>query len=239
MKFALVSDIHLEFGDYAVPEVDANVLINCGDLATANSKAGIEWLRKAGEVYEKVLFVPGNHEFYGGEYHEELERLKTFIGRMNRVELMHNAMTFIGNVRIIGTTLWTNGEKRVLSDFYVIRWGNELFSVDKARELHRQQVKFLRNMLAAKHTGPTVVMTHHAPIPECVHPRFIGSDINCMFHANLNKLIAEHKIDFWLHGHMHDFRDLEYEGTRILCNPRGYARYENTEGYEPYLFTVR
>jgi hypothetical protein len=26
----------------------------------------------------------------------------------------------------------------------------------------------------------------------------------------------------WIHGHMHDPFDYEINGTRVICNPRGY-----------------
>ena len=28
----------------------------------------------------------------------------------------------------------------------------------------------------------------------------------------------------WLHGHTHDSFDYRINGTRVVCNPRGYAR---------------
>ena len=27
----------------------------------------------------------------------------------------------------------------------------------------------------------------------------------------------------WVHGHMHESYDYEVYGTRVVCNPRGYA----------------
>ena len=28
----------------------------------------------------------------------------------------------------------------------------------------------------------------------------------------------------WIHGHTHDSFDYQVQGTRVLCNPRGYAK---------------
>jgi hypothetical protein len=31
-------------------------------------------------------------------------------------------------------------------------------------------------------------------------------------------------VQLWIHGHTHDSFDYRLNGTRVLCNPRGYAR---------------
>jgi hypothetical protein len=31
-------------------------------------------------------------------------------------------------------------------------------------------------------------------------------------------------VQLWIHGHTHDSFDYLLNGTRIVCNPRGYAR---------------
>jgi Icc-related predicted phosphoesterase len=30
-------------------------------------------------------------------------------------------------------------------------------------------------------------------------------------------------INLWVHGHIHDSMDYNVKGTRVICNPRGYA----------------
>jgi hypothetical protein len=42
------------------------------------------------------------------------------------------------------------------------------------------------------------------------------------------RLRAEHLLDgdraqLWIHGHTHDSFDYVCNGTRVVCNPRGYA----------------
>lgn len=32
------------------------------------------------------------------------------------------------------------------------------------------------------------------------------------------------RVALWIHGHTHDSFDYTVEGTRVLCNPRGYAK---------------
>jgi len=37
-------------------------------------------------------------------------------------------------------------------------------------------------------------------------------------------LIDGLRADLWIHGHTHDSFDYVLKGTRVLCNPRGYAK---------------
>ena len=32
------------------------------------------------------------------------------------------------------------------------------------------------------------------------------------------------RVQLWIHGHMHDSFDYNVNGTRVVCNPRGYVR---------------
>ena len=47
------------------------------------------------------------------------------------------------------------------------------------------------------------------------------------------------KVRLWVHGHMHDSFDYAVNGTRIVCNPRGYIKQGVTENamFDP-AFTI-
>ena len=32
------------------------------------------------------------------------------------------------------------------------------------------------------------------------------------------------RVQLWVHGHTHDTFDYAIRGTRVICNPRGYAK---------------
>jgi Icc-related predicted phosphoesterase len=42
-------------------------------------------------------------------------------------------------------------------------------------------------------------------------------------------------VDLWIHGHIHESMDYAVEGTRVLCNPRGYRPPNENPGFEPDL----
>ncbi len=67
-------------------------------------------------------------------------------------------------------------------------------------------------------------MTHHAPSPLSVHPRYAGSPLNAAFVSDLSRVAGGGRAALWIHGHTHDSFDYDLGGTRVVCNPRGYAK---------------
>ena len=114
-----------------------------------------------------------------------------------------------------------------MRDFSRIRLhedGSELFTPDHAAALFRRDAAWLESRLTQPHEGPTVVITHHAPSRRSIHPRFADSPMNACFVSDAEYLIRPQRAALWIHGHTHDSFDYEVNGTRVLCNARGYAR---------------
>jgi hypothetical protein len=83
---------------------------------------------------------------------------------------------------------------------------------------------WLTRKLSEHFDGPTVVVTHHGPSTRSIHPRFAGSPLNNGFVSNVESLMDAQRVALWVHGHTHDSFDYAVRGTRVVCNPRGYAR---------------
>jgi hypothetical protein len=99
-----------------------------------------------------------------------------------------------------------------------------LFSPDDCVALFNRHAGWLEARLAEPYAGPTVVITHHAPSPKSIHPRFAGSSLNACFASDAERLLDGSRARLWIHGHMHDSFDYCVNRTRVVCNPRGYAR---------------
>jgi hypothetical protein len=116
--------------------------------------------------------------------------------------------------------------KAFLPDYKLIRMRGKQFSPSMGIDLHYQNIDWLESALAKPFDGKTVVITHHAPHPQSIHPRFNLSPINAAFVSDLSRLMG--KADVWVHGHMHDSFDYTVHNnggqTRVLVNPRGYVR---------------
>ena len=148
----------------------------------------------------------------------------------------------IDGVRFLGSTLWTDfllfggGDARgaamvsarhLIRDFSRIRTGDAedaLFTPENSVELCQRHAAWLDRRLEAMHAGPTVVITHHAPSPQSIHPRFADSLLSACFVSNVEHLLSVERTQLWIHGHTHDSFDYTVHGTRVVCNPRGYVK---------------
>lgn len=104
MKLYVLSDLHLEFSTFEPFKTDADVVVLAGDIGKGTS--GIEWARNAFPDKE-IVYVPGNHEFYGTQRPETLAGMR-IAAQKNGVHLLDKDELVIGNVHFLGCTLWTD-----------------------------------------------------------------------------------------------------------------------------------
>jgi Icc-related predicted phosphoesterase len=89
----------------------------------------------------------------------------------------------------------------------------------------------LAKSLSQPFSGKTVVVTHHSPSSRSVAQRFAQDLLTPAFASNLEEMMGSHRVALWIHGHMHDPFDYEIFGTRVVCNPRGYAPFALTPSF--------
>ncbi|HJW11090.1 MAG TPA: metallophosphoesterase [Albitalea sp.] len=249
MKLNILSDLHLGFGAFDTPQTDADVVVLAGDISRPREAAA--WALR---LEKPVLLVLGNHEFYGGSIHGAAEELKQLCAG-TQVHVLDMTELVIGRVRFLGATLWTDfalfgkgdpmtaamAEARVLiRDFSRIRAADAtsaVFTPEDSVALFKRHAAWLADRLAAPHDGPTVVVTHHAPSRRSIHPRFADSRLNTCFVSDAEHLLGAHRARLWIHGHTHDSFDYRANGTRVVCNPRGYAKGGVNENplFDPHL----
>ena len=240
MKLHIVSDLHLEFDPgWALPATDADVLVLAGDI-----HPGLKSMSAFTKVGKPVLFVPGNHEFYGEQMKGLTAAMRLYAGACH-VTLLDCDQTVIRGVRFLGATLWTdfalNGANEVeaalqeadrhMNDYVSIRYGEGWLTPLETVHAHRAARAWLEARLAEPFDGPTVVITHHAPHPGSIHPRYRGNALNPSFASDLDPLMGKARL--WIHGHTHASSDYVVNGTRVICNPKGY-RNENPD-FQPRL----
>ena len=102
--------------------------------------------------------------------------------------------------------------------------GESPFTPEASAALFKRHAGWLESKLAEPYAGPSVVITHHAPSRKSIHPRFANSLMNACFVSDAERLIDGSRTRLWIHGHTHDSFDYLVNGTRVLCNPRGYAK---------------
>jgi predicted phosphodiesterase len=235
MKLHVLSDLHLSLAGMAVPDTDADVVVLAGDIARPDTACA--W---AHQIRKPAIYVAGNHEFYNGDLQGTLSELRCHGAGSELHVLECDAWTF-GGVRFLGATLWSDfrifgdeptrassmaGAAKLIRDFQRISVDPErsrLFTPQDSRALFDRTAAWLDARLQQAFDGPTVVITHHAPSPQSIHPRFAGSLLNGCFVSNLEHLMGGERVRLWIHGHTHDSFDYTVRGTRVLCNPRGYV----------------
>jgi len=233
MKLQILSDLHLGFGDLSLPDTDADAIILAGDIG--RPRQSIQW---AYALRKPVLYVPGNHEFYGGVLEQVISELKG-LARGTQIHVLDDDEVELGGVRFLGSTMWTDmklfgdGPDQALSvraawqymrDFTLIRMHDgKLFTPHDMVERFNRHITWLEKHLDAPSARPTVVITHHAPSRRSIHPEFANSLINAAYIADLERLFEEARVRLWVHGHTHNSFDYRVNGTRVVCNPRGYA----------------
>ena len=236
MKLNILSDLHLSRCALAIPQNDADAVVLAGDIA--RPREAVAW---AADFAKPVLYVPGNHEFYGASIAGAVAELKQLCSGTG-IRVLDNDEVDLSGVRFLGTTLWTDfmlfgeGEERAaamreaqlhMRDFSRIsvdEAGEEPFTPAASAALFDAHVGWLKRKLAEPHDGPTVVITHHAPSRKSIHPRFAGSLLNACFVSDAEHMVESSGARLWIHGHTHDSFDYRLNGTRLVCNPRGYAK---------------
>lgn len=236
LRLNILSDLHLRQGGLAPPRTSTDAVILAGDVA--RPEQAIAWAR---EFHRPVIYVPGNHEFYGSSLPAALAQLQS-LATGTDIHVLDRQVLVLDGVRFLGATLWTDfmlaGEglareramaeaTRLVRDFSVIdstEHPGTKFTPLESIQVFRQHAEWLRQRLAEAFDGPTVVITHHAPSPRSIHPRFAGSLLNGAFVSDLEPLMGRERVVLWVHGHTHDSFDYTVRGTRVICNPRGYAR---------------
>jgi predicted phosphodiesterase len=252
MKLQILSDLHLDVADLAITQTDADLVVLAGDIA--RPARACAWAKGLGKP---VVYVAGNHEFYGNALEATIDELRAELAGTN-VHFLEADEQIIEGVRFLGTTLWTDfllfgdserGDmavaqaKVMMRDFSRIRVGSpteRCFQPQDAAALFARNASWLRTKLAQPFDGATVVVTHHSPSPKSIHPRFSGSLINACFVSDAQSLLSADRVKLWIHGHTHDSFDYVVNGTRVLCNPRGYSKHgaNENQAFDPTLVVV-
>jgi predicted phosphohydrolase len=238
MRAHLLSDLHTGHHPYGAAEVCGDVLLLPGDISDGATfsvaTVGARYLAEG----KPVLYTPGNHEFYGSRYPQGLRHLHRQC-RAAGITLLHNRTVVIDGVRFIGATLWTDfqlygAQNQAVSEFHA-KFGISDFSCifdGRGRVItpamtafwHAKSRRILEARLAEPFDGPTVVMTHHAPDEQSVHPRWRGHKVNPAFASDLRALIRKYQPALWVHGHTHDSFHYLVGKTPVVANPQGYVK---------------
>ncbi len=248
MKIFPFSDLHIEFGspDIKIPDVD--IVVIAGDVGTGNK--GVRWIKE--HIKETpVIYVLGNHEYYGNKYPGLLNKLKTETNGTN-ITILENEIVLMWNVIFYGATLWTDfelfGQSRIagyeceqfMTDFRKIRIEPEYSKIrsEDLIRIHRKSLNWLTEILSRFSDKTNIVVSHHGPSIKSAPETNRNDLVTAAFASNLENIIETQKPHLWIHGHFHNSSDYMINDCRIICNPVGYPEERNKEFKENLVIDI-
>jgi predicted phosphodiesterase len=251
MKLWILSDLHLDVNRryplaLPAPRPEHDAVVIAGDIGQGIAE-GVRFLAEAGLNAKPVIYVAGNHEFYGRDRHAELAAARAEAAASPNVHLLERDSVTIDGVEIVGCTLWTDYryagvERRPeamryaaqrLNDHRYISNGPRLWSPQDCLDEHVASRAWLARRLRRRSAHRRVVVTHHAPSRLSVQPQYKDDLLTAAFASDLDDLVG--KAALWVHGHIHAPSDYVLAGCRVVANPRGYLSIREGQDFDPAL----
>lgn len=189
---------------------------------------------------DRVQVFPGNHCFYDHVLDDEarLEEIVTGAG----AGFAQCRVLTLGAARILPCTLWTDlvsptvhadiiaaDVRNGMNDYRYIRIagaGYRKATPADTRAVHQRHLTWLQERCAGHHEGPTIIVTHHAPILED-----LGAEgpLAHAYGSDLSKFIKGARPDIWLYGHTHVPGEVIAGETAVRNVSLGYPSQINDE----------
>lgn len=196
-------------------------------------------------ILEKETWRHEGYTFVGGTLWTDMNRLDPLTlmhtqGAMNDFrEVLNSNRMVVRNVPVYERNpLWTDDGKNggqynrdatgamirigYKSKEEPARWTPEDSALD-----HSKMLAYIDHV--TRDPGSYIVVVHHAPSSQSIAERFKHDTLmNGAFRSELDEFIMDRpQIRLLCHGHMHNNSNYWIGETRVVCNPRGYAGYED------------
>jgi predicted phosphodiesterase len=262
LRILIVSDMHTEFwkngNSPVLPPIlePYDIVVAAGDIGL-----GTYGLNYVSEVFpdHRIIYVPGNHEYYRHEYHELNDQLANRANELN-IDLLNPGTVEIDGWKFIGANLWTDFKLQGylemqdynlqgFADFNLIRFNDGRMTRSTMKQIHQLEKQYIISELEKSvkrvpglgvdvGNQKTIVITHFVPSQLAVHPKWHGNTNNPYFTNDLDDLMDRFGYPVHIFGHTHDrFDSIHPCETRLVANPLGYPG-ENREPYQWKIIEV-
>lgn len=240
----IYSDIHIEvFNKLPEIPVKAKYLFLAGDICPLNHRLFYNFFDICSSRWEKVFYVPGNHEFYSGKKnYTELDfeyKLKLNERYTNVYYLNDTFVKLNDEINVYGSIFWTFPSytstyraKLDIKDYSYIKYFNTQVNhivdldINFIKELSENSFVLLKNHL--ENTKKiTIVMTHFPPIREGTYNPIYNKqkeDLKNYFTWNdetINNFNLTN-VPIWISGHTHWGYFIDKNGCTFIGNQFGY-----------------
>jgi len=246
MLLRIMSDLHMEFGDFDLPELETDkdtVLILAGDTNVGIKSQ--EWIYSIASRFRNVIFINGNHEYYKNDIFDVDNDMDVFTHDLGNICFLQNNVLLLENTMFIGTTLWTDmnkSDKAVIyqawtrmNDYGCISLANKMLAPQDTIRMNGYSVEWLNGIRDVHKDWRKVLITHHLPTYKSISKTIGDRQLDPCYASDLDDLVEKLNPVVAIHGHTHESKDYMLGNTRIVCNPRGYIGYEVNKDFDPNL----
>jgi len=237
-----------------LPADAETVLVAAGDIATAKRSQRFDsFFQLAGPRFRHIILVLGNHEHYGSRMEDTQFTIEAAAERAfgdnceDKVTIAGNepVKVEIDGVTFVCGTLWTDYGRKAAGGVHerlsrihldvakcitdhrvIIAEDGKGVTPTQLTQIHDATLKQFGQWMANADNSRTVVVTHHMPSFQAVHPMYrsdpLTSVLNHAFTSDLDDFILEYQPVLWIFGHTHTDYNGKIGETELWCNPLGY-----------------
>ncbi len=217
-----VSDLHVDrMAVGSIPRLNilSNNILICGDIGSPKHQNFSLFCSYLKNEYEKVFFVPGNHEYDTSSCYcpNKVEEYKPYLleilDKYNINNLDCKYFNLDSDTIIAGCTLWSNPRN--------------IYKVDETRfnqhkTLHTNEVNWIKELVKLDSNKKIIMGTHFCPSPKLIEPKFyVNNKPSDWFHTNLEHIMVNPIIG-WFAGHSHS--NIKTKINNIECAISAYHR---------------
>ena len=223
MRIHILSDLHIEFGPFELPKVDADVLVIAGDVHTKLN--GIKWIKEYAPKDIPIIYIMGNHEFYGEKHPRLIKKIKAEAeAEGTNVNVLENESIEIDGYHFFGSTLWTDMnffgnpmlgglEAQQMNDYKRIRVSRSYkrLTPRDTSTLHTHALDAMSKFFEMVDSRRTTIITHHAPSELSLPKKRREELISAAYASHLDEFIRKHEPHLWIHGHIQSVTFPEFD----------------------------
>lgn len=223
-----MSDLHDKYP--RIISASAPILALVGDIGDPKSNAYKTFLKDMSILFEHVLVIAGNHEFYGKTLEATIQYIQTACCEAgSNVHFLNRSTIALNGILFIGATLWSDisiTASQHLNCFRKIYERKDESSSLKLRretylDMHQLDLQFIQEQLHKNNDTPCVLITHYAPLLEC-NGEYSDTPQASGFATDLRSLYDSKNIKAHIYGHTHVNGTWIVNDIPIVCNCKGY-----------------
>lgn len=219
----ILSDLHVDLNKNWIDAFEgfkrSPLLVIAGDVCPVEryNSEYVKCLITLKEMYEHVVVVMGNHEYYHSSLNVTRRAFEKACQATDCVGLDRDTRV-VGGRLFVGCTLWTKPSSNLVGSYCYSdsKYCPEL-DIERIAELHVRDSTWLKE----QNLEQAICVTHHLPSQKLVHPKYSSLVHKKLFWSNQEPLVERCKL--WICGHSHMPMYVTIGNCKCVCNPLGYS----------------